>query len=79
MLDAPSPHHSLTTDEGEHGSTTEPSKGSQLKILSARVHNGFFRSRSPVNPMFEFDPYDKSYAKCFSLVSTHYCIVNLTN
>ena len=71
MLDGPNPYHSLTTDGGEHGSPTENSEGSQPKIISRRVHNGFFRSRcdqdpSAVKPMFEFDPCHKSYNKFLS-------------
>ena len=45
-------------------------EGSQPKILSTRVPNGFFLSRcdqdpSAVKPMFEFDPYGKSYGNLF--------------
>ena len=39
------PDHSLTTDGGECRSPTGTSKGSQSKILSKIVPNGFFRSR----------------------------------
>ena len=42
MLDATNPYHSLTTDGGENGSPTGLSEGSQPKILSTRVPNGFF-------------------------------------
>ena len=45
MLDAPNPYHSLITDGEEHGSPTVSSEGSQPKILSTRVSNGFLRSR----------------------------------
>ena len=67
MLDAPNPYHSLTTDGGENGSPTGHSEGSQPKILSTRVPNGFFRSRcdqdpSAVNPMSEFDPNEKIFS-----------------
>ena len=61
--------HRLTTDKGDCGSPTGNSEGSHPKILSTiRVPNGFFRSGSDqdpsaVKPMFEFDPYDKSYDK----------------
>ena len=59
ILDATSPHHSLATAGGEHGSPTGPSEGSQPKPLSTSVCNGFFRSRcdqdpSTVKPMPEF-------------------------
>ena len=69
--DAHIPDYSLTTDGGDHGSPTGPSECSQLKILSTRVPNGFFRSRCDqdpyaIRPMFEFDPCDKSYDKIFS-------------
>ena len=71
MLDAPNPHHSLTTDGGENGSPNGASEGSQSKILSTRAPHGFFRSRcdqdpSAVKPMFEFDPCHKSYDLFFS-------------
>ena len=65
MLDAPNPYHSLAR-----------SMDHQLELQ--KVHkqkyyaDGFFRSRcdqhpSTIKPMFEFDPYDKSYDKFFSL------------
>ena len=62
---------SLTTDGGECGSPTGPPEGSQSKILSTKVPNGFFRSRcdqdpSAVKPMFEFDPCHEPYDKNFS-------------
>ena len=71
MLDAPNPYHSLSTDGGKHGSPNGPSEGSQPKTISTRVPNSLFRSRcnqdpSAVKPMFEFDPYDKSYCIFFS-------------
>ena len=44
------PHHRHTTDGGECGSPTGNSEGSQLKILSTRVPNGFFRSRCDQDP-----------------------------
>ena len=45
ILDATNPYHHLTTDRGEHVPPTGTSEGSQLKILSTGVSNGFFRSR----------------------------------
>ena len=71
MPDAPNHYDSLTTDGGEHGSPTGSSEGSEPKILSTRVPNGFFRSRcdqdpSAVKPMFEIYPCHKSYENFFS-------------
>ena len=62
--DSKIPDHSLTTNGGEYESPTGPSEGYQPKTKSARVPNGFFRSRcdqypSVIKPMPEFDPNEK--------------------
>ena len=77
MLDAPNPYYSLTTDGGHFRRFTitntinKSPEGPQSKILSTRVPNCFFRFRcdqdsSVVKPLFEFDPYDKSYDNIIS-------------
>ena len=70
--DSKIPDHRFTTDGVESQSSTGTSEGSQPKILSTRVPNGFLRSRSdqepsavkptPIKPMPEFDPKEKILA-----------------